>query len=82
MTETNPSFNRKVLKDKYRFDCNCSSCSLPESLSLKSDGRLSSINGLFERLMGWNTNMLSGKQVVEIVNKIWELAEEENLSTQ
>ncbi|KAG8945844.1 hypothetical protein FRC04_012291 [Tulasnella sp. 424] len=76
------SERRKVLKEKYRFDCNCSSCSLPEALSLKSDRRLSNINGLFECLMGWNTNMLSGKQVVEIVNKIWELAEEENLSTQ
>ncbi|KAG9041195.1 hypothetical protein FS837_012629 [Tulasnella sp. UAMH 9824] len=76
------SDSEKILKEKYHFDCQCASCTLPEDLSMKSDERLSSINGLFERLMGWNTNMLSGKQVIEIVNKIWALAEEENLSSQ
>ncbi|KIO28086.1 hypothetical protein M407DRAFT_72305 [Tulasnella calospora MUT 4182] len=76
------SERRKILKEKYQFDCQCASCTLPADLSLKCDGRLSSINGLFEQLMGWNTNSLSGKQVIEIVNKIWALAEEENLSSQ
>ncbi|KAG8895891.1 hypothetical protein FRC01_012142, partial [Tulasnella sp. 417] len=76
------SERQKILKDKYQFDCQCASCTLPKDLSLKSDERLSTINGLFQRLMGWNVNLVSGKQVVEIVNKIWAIAEEENLASQ
>ncbi|KAG8908921.1 hypothetical protein FRB99_000024 [Tulasnella sp. 403] len=65
------------LKEHYGFECSCSVCSLPKSLSIASDIRLSSMQGLYQRLSTWARNEIDGVEAIKIVNRIWELGEEE-----
>ncbi|KAI0088720.1 hypothetical protein BDY19DRAFT_949358 [Irpex rosettiformis] len=71
------SERRQLLEAHYGFTCQCSVCSLLEAESRKSDERLSKMATLYSQFKSWAEGAITGREAIDIVNKIWQVGEEE-----
>ncbi|PVF95147.1 SET domain-containing protein, partial [Serendipita vermifera] len=65
------------LQQSYNFLCNCAACSLPRDESQASDARLSEMAKLKVDLGRWGQKKIGGEEATDLINKIWNLSEEE-----
>lgn len=68
---------RQLLEAHYGFTCQCSVCSLPEAELKKSDERLSEIANLYSRFKTWGNAVISGREAIDLVNRIWQIGADE-----
>ncbi|KAF9267574.1 SET domain-containing protein [Marasmius fiardii PR-910] len=68
---------RAYLREHYGFECQCHVCSLSDTESKASDGRLVAISDLYGRFGTWGQGSINGKEAIDIVKRIWVLGDEE-----
>ncbi|KAA1479529.1 SET domain-containing protein [Dentipellis sp. KUC8613] len=73
---------RDFLKQTYDFECTCACCALGPEESQASDGRLSRMRELYQRLASWGHGGIDGKEAIRIVREIWAVGSAEGYTSE
>ena len=62
---------REYLQEHYDFHCTCAVCSLPDEVSVTSDGRLNEMQNMHNELSAWAQGQIEGEKAIDLINEIW-----------